>query len=423
MNASEALCYLRQAASRGYKLGLERVSELTARLGMPQNAYQTIHISGTNGKGSVGAMLAAVLRKAGYVTGHFASPALRSPFDYFQIGGIPVPPDVFAQAISEVHACAEQMDDLPTEFEILAAAAFTVFRQQHCQIAVIECCMGGDSDCTNVIAHPLLSVITNVRLDHCAFLGSSLPEIAAHKAGIIKQDCPVLTGCSDPDVVQVIRAYAEKMHSALYFPDTPPEIIRMSPEGTDCFSPAFDKLHLGLPGTYQPENAAIVLRAVSLLRDQGLQISDDAVRNGLADCRWRGRMELLAKQPVVMFDGAHNPDGMQAAVSALTQFFGENRSLSFVIGVMADKAFEQYPALLAPLANQIFTVTPDNPRALSAAQLADVFRAAGIPAVPCDSVLQAVSGACDSGHPVIGLGSLYLYDAFCDALTKKGILP
>ena len=418
MNETEALEYLKQASVRGSRLGLARVAELTERLGRPQDAVPAIHIAGTNGKGSVGAMLAAVLRAAGYRTGHFATPALRSPSDCFQIGGIPVPPSVFAAAVTEVRDCAEQMADPPTEFELTAAAAFVIFRQQRCAVSVIECCMGGDTDCTNVIKEPLLSVITNVQLEHCAFLGSTLAEIAGHKAGIIKQNCPALTGCTEPEALDVIAAYAEKMSAPLFFPDDVPAVTAMSPEGTDCLSRDFGALRLGLAGLYQPVNAALVLRAVQLLRRQGIRISGAAVREGLRVCRWPARMELLRQKPYVLFDGAHNPDGMKQACGSFARFFGETKQLSFVIGVMADKDYTQYPAMLRPFAAQIFTVMPDHPRALPAERLAAVFAENGLPVRACASVSEAVRCALQSGNTVVGLGSLYLYREFCDALTE-----
>ncbi|MBR5405983.1 MAG: bifunctional folylpolyglutamate synthase/dihydrofolate synthase [Oscillospiraceae bacterium] len=418
MNDKEALEYLRQAAASGSRLGLSRITELTERLYRPQDAVPAVHISGTNGKGSVGAMLASVLRAAGYRTGHFATPALSTPYDCYQIGGIPVPPSVFAAAMTEVRAHAEQMTDPPTEYELIAAAAFAVFRQQHCAVSVIECCMGGDTDCTNVIRAPLLSVITNVALDHCAFLGSTTAEIAAHKAGIIKHGCPALTGCTDPAAIEVIRSYAERIGAPLFFPDDPLQITAMSPEGTDCISREYGALRLGTAGLYQPENAATVLRAVSVLRGQGLRITDDAVRKGLCSCRWAGRMELLRRNPYVLFDGAHNPDGMKTACESLTRFFGAGQQISFVIGVMADKDYTQYAEMLRPLAAGIYTVTPDNPRALPAERLAAVFAEAGLPAAACRTVGEAVSAARQTGRTVVGLGSLYLYREFCGALES-----
>ena len=416
MNINEAKDYLKLAAKRGARLGLERVQELVHRLGDPQEQMQVIHIAGTNGKGSVGAMLAAVLHAAGIRTGHFASPALCAVNDYFRIGGETVSDARLAALLTDVRAEAEQMDDLPTEFEILAAAAYLLFAQESCEIAVIECCMGGDTDCTNVIDRPLLSVITNVRKDHCAFLGSTIAEIAAHKAGIIKEGCPVLSGCRNPEAQRVIENNAARLRAPL---ETRQPIVKdasFSLTGTDLETRGFGRLHLPLPGLYQPDNAALVLQAVGILRRLGIRIPETAVQDGFSACMWHGRFELLREHPAVLFDGAHNPDGMRKTADSLAFYFGTDRSIVFVTGVMADKEYQGYPALLKSLAAEVCTVTPENPRALSAERLRDVYAEAGIPARAFETVTEAVRYACGTGKTVVGLGSLYLYPEFREAL-------
>ena len=416
MNINEAKDYLKLAAKRGARLGLERVQELVHRLGDPQNQMQVIHIAGTNGKGSVGAMLAAVLHAAGIRTGHFASPALCAVNDYFRIDGETVSDRQLAAVLTDVQAEAEQMADPPTEFEILAAAAYLLFAQTRREIAVVECCMGGGTDCTNVIERPLLSIITNIRKDHCAFLGNTIAEIAAHKAGIIKAGCPVLSGCRNPEAQRVIEAYAKKMGAPL---ETRQPLVRdavFTLQNTVMDTEGFGRLFLPLKGMYQPENASLVLQAVGILRRLGIRIPDAAVQDGFLSCKWRGRFELLRKSPAVLFDGAHNPDGMRKTTDSLTYYFGAHKDIVFVTGVMADKEYQDYPALLEPLAKEICTVKPDNPRALPAEQLRDVYTAAGIPARAFDTVEEAVRYACGTGKTVVGLGSLYLYPAFCAAL-------
>ena len=416
MNINEAKDYLKLASRRGARLGLERVRELVHRLGDPQNRVQVIHIAGTNGKGSVGAMLAAVLHAAGMRTGHFASPALCAVNDYFRIDGETVSDGQLAAVLTDVQTEAERMDDPPTEFEILAAAAYLLFAQTGCEIAVAECCMGGDTDCTNVIERPVLSIITNIRRDHCAFLGETIAEIAAHKAGIIKAGCPVLSGCRNPEAQRVIEAYAEKMAAPLETRQPLVKDASFSLKGTRLETAGFGRLFLPLAGLYQPDNAALVLQAVGMLRRQGINIPDAAVQAGFYACKWHGRFELLRRDPAVLFDGAHNPDGMRKTADSLAYYFGANKDLVIVTGVMADKEYAGYPALLRPLAAEVCTVTPDNPRALPAAQLRDVFAAEGIPARAFDTVTDAVRYACETGKTVVGLGSLYLYPAFLAAV-------
>jgi len=420
MNITETKDYLKLAAKRGARLGLDRVQALVHRLGDPQKQISVIHISGTNGKGSVGAMLAAILSASGIRTGHFATPAILDINDYFRICGKTASDEQIAETLTAVRAEAEQMADLPTEFEILAAAAYLLFANEKCEIAVIECCMGGDTDCTNVIEQPLLSVITNVRKDHTGFLGNTLAEIAQHKAGIIKKGRPVLCGCRNPETVSVIRRYAEEKHAPFFSRITRITGISAHLNGTDLFAAPFGTVHLSLLGLYQPDNAALVLDAVRLLRRLGVNLPNDAVRAGLAACHWHGRFELLCDAPTVLFDGAHNPDGMRIAAKSLAHYFGTDRPLVFVTGVMADKEYTEYPALLHDLAYKIYTVQPDNPRALSAEALARVYTDAGIPAAACGSTADALRQALGEGRPVMGLGSLYLYREFYRAF--RGIV-
>ncbi|MBR3268472.1 MAG: bifunctional folylpolyglutamate synthase/dihydrofolate synthase [Oscillospiraceae bacterium] len=423
MNYQEALDYLKQASARGARLGLARVRELADRLGNPQRNLRVIHIAGTNGKGSVGAMLAAVLHAAGIRTGHFASPALCSVNEYYRIDGEPASDETFASLLTEVQAQAEQMTDPPTEFEILAAAAYLLFAKEKCGASVIECCMGGGTDCTNVIEYPVLSVITNIRKDHCAFLGNTIAEIALQKAGIIKEGCPVLIGCRNSEALRVIDAYAKRLHAPAEHRQQIITETEFSLSGTRLGTLQFGSLYLPLLGMYQPENAALVLQAVTILRRQGFEIPDDAVRQGLSACRWHGRFELLSQNPAVIFDGAHNPDGMRKTAESLACYFGKRQNLVFVTGVMADKEYRCYPEMLKPLAAQVYTVKPDNPRALDAEKLCAVYAEAGIPAHSCITVTDALVRACSSGMPVIGLGSLYLYREFVSALNAAQCVP
>ena len=422
MNYREACAYLESTASRGSRLGLERVRELAEKLGNPQKAVQIIHIAGTNGKGSVGAMLASILTRAGYRTGHFSSPAITSVTDYFRINTQEISEERFAVLMTAAAGAESQMEDAPTQFEILAAAAYLLFAEEHCALAVVECCMGGDLDCTNIIDKPLLSIITNVALDHMGFLGSTAAEIALHKAGIIKPDCPVLLGGgqTDPEAAAVIRTRAESVHAPFYDAGTLQGTAGvMTLDGTDY---TFDGKTYRLPllGTYQICNADTVLHAVQILRGQGIALPEDSVREGLSQVCWHGRCEILSREPLVLYDGAHNPDGIRMARQTLDLYFPAGKVI-FVIGVMADKAYAGYAEMLKPHMAYVYTVTPDNPRALNAAILADVFKEADIPAQACKSVQEAVCDAVErarsSGLPVVGIGSLYLYREFCEALT------
>ena len=422
MSYEQALACLRNASVAGTRLGLSRMWELMHLLGDPQDAVPVIHIAGTNGKGSVGAMTAAVLTAAGSRVGHFSSPALTEVTDCYRINGSELSGSRFAAILSRVADCAEGMKDPPTEYELLAAAAFALFAEERCDVSIIECCMGGDTDCTNVAAAPILSVITNVQADHCAYLGDTPAKIAAHKAGIIKPGCPVLTdvAASSEEAVAVIRERANSLDAPLYDTGALAQVhlLSASPEGMEVsctVSGSEMPVRLGLAGRYQTENLRTVLGAVHILRQQGMAIPPEAVRQGLAACRWKGRFELLRRDPPVIFDGAHNVAGMQQAAESLKQYFGEQRAV-LLIGVMADKDRHAFAKILKPRICRAFTVRPENARALAAEVLADCFRQEDIPVQSCATVREGVCTALSCAKaqhvPLAVFGSLYLYREF-----------
>ncbi|MBR3421717.1 MAG: bifunctional folylpolyglutamate synthase/dihydrofolate synthase [Ruminococcus sp.] len=421
-NSEEAIEYLKVAAQRGSKLGLERITELCRLLGDPQNETKIIHVAGTNGKGSFSAMLSHILRAAGYIVGTFSSPALTGVTDSFRINCREISENVLAWVMCDVIPAAESMDDKPTEFEVLTAAAYELFRRVDCNVAIVECGMGGDTDSTNVVESPLLSVITNVALDHTAFLGETIRDIARHKAGIIKEGRPVLYGGTDLDAFEVITAAAFEKNAPLSVTDQMRTLgTSTGINGTEVEFDGFGKARVPLIGTYQIYNIANVLTAVELLRREGLEISDDAVRKGLSETRWHGRFELLREEPAVIFDGAHNPDGIRQAAASIRHCFGGGK-VALLCGVMADKEYGLYPSILGQYVSRAFTVKPDNPRALDSSVLAYEFTRAGIDAFSFDDLGKGVKAAYkyakESGQPLVALGSLYMYKEFCEALAE-----
>lgn len=419
MTFAEAEECLKEAAARGSVLGLERVRELLRLLGDPQQKLRIIHISGTNGKGSFAAMLSSVLRCSGLRTGSFCSPAMTGVTDSYRINGAEITKERFGELIGSIKPVIDSMAEKPTEFEVIAAAAYLLFRQENCDIAVVECGMGGDGDATNVMSAPLLSVITNVALDHCGFLGDTVAEIAGHKAGIIKRGCPVYFGGSDSEALSVIRSRAEQLSAPLtLYDDSPLSDVEYSLEGIS-FRWRGESFTVPLCGTYQRENIVNVMRCTELLREAGLPLDTDPVRRGLAETVWQGRFEVLRREPYVIYDGAHNPDGISRAAESIRTYF-EGRVV-LLIGVMADKDYRLYADMLGELIDKAYTVTPDNPRSLDSAALAKVFTDKGIPAesferLP-DGVAAAYSRAKEKCLPLVALGSLYMYREFTEALS------
>ncbi|MCR5808789.1 MAG: folate family ECF transporter S component [Clostridiales bacterium] len=404
-------------------LGLERIKELLSRMGDPQDTVRIVHVAGTNGKGSFTAMLSSILKEAGYNCGSFTSPAVLGVTDSFRINGERISDEELDEIIASIEPEAGKMAERPTEFEVLTAAAYELFKRRGCDIAVVECGLGGAGDSTNVIASPVISVITNVELDHTDRLGKTTAEIAKHKAGVIKKGRPVLWGGSDPAADAVISARASEMGSKLVRTDH--SRLACGPvtlDGTDIEFEGAGRLHLSLIGAYQPKNAANVLTAVEMLRDEGVSIPAEAVSRGLAKASWPARFEILRRDPFVIFDGSHNPDGIALAAESIKSLFPGKKAV-LLMGVMADKDHKKYPALLADVTEKVFAVTPANPRSLPARELAEEFVSGGVPAEAGEDLAVTVGAALkyakERDLPLIVLGTLYMYKEFTEALGNE----
>lgn len=424
MTYDEALAYIHSVCWKGSRPGLERITELCRRLGDPQKRLKFIHVTGTNGKGSTCAMLDSVLREAGYKTGLFTSPYVKFFNERMQVGGQNVSNERLAYVTSLVKPHADAMADSPTEFELITAIAFELFALENCEIVILEAGMGGRLDSTNIIDESILSVITGVALEHTEYLGDTLEKIAFEKANIIKKGCPILYGGLDAkengDAYRVIQDHAISKNSSLFIVDYDRlKVKEATLDGTLLDYKEFKDIRLSLLGLYQPQNCAKVLEIITLLRSLGLTIDDTAVRNGLLSARWPARFEKLMEEPLVLYDGAHNPDGVGVASRTLTHYFGTQK-LNILTGVMADKDHPLMVSMLAPLAKKVFTVTPDNPRALDAKALSAEFEAYGIRAEAFEKLPEAVHTAIresrESKTPLICLGSLYMYGEITDAM-------
>lgn len=422
---NEVLEYLKKASMRGSKLGLERTAELCERIGSPQKKTKVIHVAGTNGKGSFCAMLSAILRESGYTVGGFSSPALTEVTDSFRIDCEEVSKEDFAEIMTDIIPLCEDMDDKPTEFEVLTAFAYKMFSHKNCDIAVVECGMGGDTDSTNIISSPLLSVITNIAVDHTAFLGGTIQEIASHKAGIIKHNRPVLYGGNNTDALEIIKKTAEKNNSPLYVTEhSRLNIVKSGISGIEAVFDGTKKYSCSLVGEYQPYNIANVLTAVEVLRNEGLNIPESAVEKGLASTKIHGRFEVFSLNPPIIFDGSHNPDGIKQLSESIKKYF--DTKVTLLIGVMADKEYEIYPKILGgKYIDRVYTVKPDNPRALDSDTLLLSFMRYGIFGSTCDdsdTVMKiAIDYAVENNIPLIASGSLYMYKDFVRILNQYNL--
>ncbi|MBQ3178824.1 MAG: bifunctional folylpolyglutamate synthase/dihydrofolate synthase [Clostridia bacterium] len=419
MTYEEAMAYIHSVNWLGSRPGLERITVLCEKLGHPERELRFIHVGGTNGKGSFCCMLSNILREAGYRTGLYTSPYIERFNERMQIDGMPIPDDELAALTAQVKAVADTMDDPPTEFELITALCFLYFRNNRCDYVVLEVGLGGRLDSTNIIPAPVLAVITGIDYDHTAILGDTTAKIAAEKAGIIKAPCPVLFGEGDADAAQVIldktthECGGDRFHRTDFTKITD---VRLAPDKTVFTYGTFRDITLQMLGLYQLHNAANVLTAVELLREEGLVLPDQAVYDGLAAAHWPARFEKLMDTPLVFYDGAHNPQGIRGAAENIKQYLSPAQpdgKIVLCMGVLRDKDFADMIAQLAPLADRVFTVTPDNPRALPAAETAQVFRDHGTSAQSADSLEQGVQDALayarESGRALVVLGSLYIY--------------
>ena len=427
MTYDEALAYIHSVTRKGSRPGLSRITDLLGRLNNPQNGLRFIHIAGTNGKGSTSAMLESVLRAAGYRTGLFISPYIKHFNERICVSGKPISNEDLAAATAVVRPHADAMTDAPTEFELITAIGFVHFLKEKCDIVVLETGMGGRLDSTNVIKDPLASVITGIAMDHTKILGDTIEAIAAEKAGIIKTGCPVVWGGHAAAARAVIEAKAAERGAPFRAAeDTPVTVREMTLSGTIADYGEHRLVRIPLLGTYQPQNLATVLATLDVLRERGLAISEDVIRAGLAAVRWPGRFEKLCDKPLIFSDGAHNPEGIAAAVNGIRLYFPKNKVV-LLSGVMADKDYGDMVKTLSTVACRAFTLTPDNPRSLPAADYAAVFEAAGVPATPSASVDEAVRAAVafaeKEGRPLFALGSLYMYAEVTAVLEDMGLIP
>ena len=411
MTYQEAMDYIHHVTWRGSRLGLERTSELLARIGNPQQKLKFVHVAGTNGKGSTCAMIAKALTLAGYRTGLYISPFINRFNERMQLNGEPISDEMLAEITAYVRPHAEAMADHPTEFELITVIAFEYFLRSKADIVVLEVGMGGKLDSTNVIDTPELAVITNIGLDHTRELGPTISDIANAKAGIIKPNGDVLIYDQNAEA-DAVFANASLAHAArLHITDH----SRISNVSASLAALSFDcapygAMQCGLVGTYQAKNAAVAITALELLQQKGWKITTQQIKEGLLSVRWPARFELLRQSPIFIADGGHNPQGIGAVAESLNQHF-PNRKITFLIGIMADKDIPQMIDQLAPLAQEFITVTPDNPRALSADVLAGMLVERGLAATSRGSVADGVHLAIERAGAdgiVCALGSLYL---------------
>jgi dihydrofolate synthase/folylpolyglutamate synthase len=380
------------------------------QLGHPEQKLKFVHIGGTNGKGSTAAMVESVLRCAGYHTGLYTSPYLNRFNERIRVDGVDISDEDLEQTVDELRPIADAMEDLPSEFELITAVAFQYFARKNCDIVVLEVGLGGEFDATNVIPCPEVAVLTAIGLDHTAVLGPTAADIARTKAGIIKEGGDVVSFGHLPEADAEIEAACAARHAKLWPVDF--DLIHcksLSLDGRIFDLGPLEDLKLPLLASYQPKNAAVAVTALSVLAHKGWHITEQHLRDGLAQVQWPGRFEVLGRHPVFLLDGSHNPQGMAATVESLQELF-PGQKFVFLLSIMADKDVQQMLELLLPLAQQFFTVTADNPRAMPAQELTQRLLELGAAAETCSTIREGVAaaqGAAGYDGRVCALGTLY----------------
>ena len=409
MNLDQAIEYIHSLYRKAVP-GLDRIRQLLKLLGDPQKELKFVHIAGTNGKGSTAAMTASILCKAGYRAGLFTSPYIYRFHERIQMDGKQIADEKLLPLILKVKALAETMEEMPTEFEFVTALAMEYYRQERCPIVVLEVGMGGRIDATNAIDAPEVAVITNIGLDHTDALGDTLPKIAANKAGIIKEGCHAVVYRGGADVESVY----EQLCAQLGCPLRKADFDSLKLHSCDLFGQTFDcggrkNLELPLLGDHQLHNAAVVLSVIDALKERGWSISEENIRDGLRDVTWPGRFDIVCRQPLFIIDGGHNPQCIQALVKNIDDYLADRKVIALT-GVLADKDYGEMFRPVMEKVSAFVCITPDNPRRLPAAELAQHLRAAGADAVACDTVKEAVETAkamAGEQGAVLCFGSLY----------------
>ena len=418
-SASDATAYAKSVSGVFSKPGLERVTELIEAVGSPERRVKVVHVTGTNGKGSFSALLSSILRSSGLRVGSFNSPYLTEMRESVRIDGEPISEDTLISLIERLSAVADKMADKPTEFELLTAAAYLAFAEAEVDVAIVECGMGARRDATNVIDKPLLSVITGVAKDHTSYLGDTLTDIAREKAGVIKAGCPVLVGGIEGEAMNVIREAADSLGAPIHRASEY-TVKSMTLDGTVIDCAGLENVHIPLLGAHQPKNAALAIAAAQLLKEHFPTVTDENIAHGMGATVWQGRFEPLMRDPLFIFDGAHNLDGVSAIIESIRTYF-DGKAVCLT-GVLADKEYEKMADLIATVAASVVTVTPDSPRALAAEDYARVFSDRGVTAKAAESVTAGVRAAVDIaqsiGAPVVCLGSLYLYKEVTEAVKE-----
>lgn len=392
MNFQEALDWLNDSQFTGIKLGLENTFRLLKATGNPQERLRFLHIAGTNGKGSVCAMLDSCLRVAGHKTGLYTSPHLVDFRERIRVDGVMISPQETAEGLTRLRQAAQDWDHKPTYFELSTVLALDHFERSGCDVVVLETGMGGRLDSTNVVT-PLVSVITPIAMDHMAWLGDSITRIASEKAGIIKPGAPVVSSPQEPDATEVLSAKSASVASPIRFIESPVDIP------------------VALPGIHQLWNAAVAIAAIEA---SGLKCPPEAIAKGLASVKWPARFQRVGERIIV--DGAHNEHSAEALLSTWHDVFGQQEA-TIVFGALRDKEYGVMLRILEKVAGEFLFVPVRSERS----EDPGVLKAqSALPSREFSDLPTAIKVAMDTTLPVLITGSLFLAGEALEKLAEEG---
>lgn len=427
MTYKEAKQFLEDCNQYAGEFTLEPLKEMLRRLGNPQDELSFVHIAGTNGKGSVLAFVSTILKEAGYRVGRYISPTIFSYRERIQVNETYISREDLARLTEKIRTVGEQMllegMQHPTMFEAETALAFLYFTEQKCDLVVLECGMGGRMDATNVIRNTAAAVFASISMDHMGFLGDTLAKIAENKAGIIKPGCTVVTLKQPAEAQRAILEQARLCGCTVVTAEPEQAVNRQR----GLFSQSFDykeqkEIQISLSGEYQFANASLALEVIDALRAKGYEIPKAAVRKGLKEAVWIGRFSVIAREPYVIADGAHNRDAARKLAETIEHYL-QGKRLIYIMGVLADKEYDAVIERTARYASEIITVmTPDNVRALPAEDLAKAVAVHNSHVQAAESIQAAVSRAYELAEKedvILAFGSLSYLGELVRAVQER----
>lgn len=434
MNYEESIEFIHSTYKFGSKLGLENITRLTELLGNPQDSYKIIHVAGTNGKGSTSNMIHDVLMASGYKTGLFISPFLEEFTERIQVNKHHIDKESLAKITSlvkeKIAVMLEEGYNHPTEFEVVTAIGFKYFQEQNIDFLVLEVGMGGRFDATNVVKDTLVSVITSISFDHMEYLGDTLEKIAFEKAGIIKENSSVIIYPQAENVVKTISDVAVEKNSNVYVVNIKDiEKTRGNLTGQwfnylkkDVFSLSETKMNF--LGEHQLYNVLTALRALEIVKTSGYNVTEESIKEGLFTCRFAGRFEILRENPVIVLDGGHNINGIEYFSKAVKENFKENK-ITLFFGMLKDKNPEDVLPFITPLCKKVYTLTPNNPRAMKSEDLASLIREHyEVEVAPLNSYEDTlpILNAAKKEDCIAFVGSLYMIGDIRTLLKNNGFI-